>query len=187
MAQLSGTPGVRSIEPAIYSTVLLSAGGRARGVVLKGVDPELELRASEALHHIVAGNGDFAQDADGIPARAGGPDPRERSGYFRRRLHYVDQPAGKLDAFWDVAALAAFPRERNFRFGLLRLRRQLGIRDAGLGAIAGGDWRRRQFAGSARNADGRRARDRRGIIAARGAGIYDLYVDGREPRVVSRA
>ena len=68
MSQLSSTPGVRSIEPAIYSTVLLSAGGRARGVVLKGVDPELEQRASEALHHIVAGNGDFAQDADGIPA-----------------------------------------------------------------------------------------------------------------------
>src|SRR5580658_1467609 len=68
MASLSDTPGVRSIEPAIYSTVLLSAGGRARGIVLKGVDPELEQRASEALHHIVAGNGDFAQDADGIPA-----------------------------------------------------------------------------------------------------------------------
>src|SRR5208282_4400494 len=68
MTQLSGTPGVRSIEPAIYSTVLLSAGGRARGIVLKGVDPELEQRASEALHHIIAGNGDFAQDADGIPA-----------------------------------------------------------------------------------------------------------------------
>jgi lipoprotein-releasing system permease protein len=68
MTQLSGTQGVRSIEPAIYSTVLLSAGGRARGVVLKGVDPELERRASEALHHIVAGNGDFALDADGIPA-----------------------------------------------------------------------------------------------------------------------
>jgi lipoprotein-releasing system permease protein len=48
--------------------VLLSAGGRARGVVLKGVDPELERRASEALHHIVAGSGDFAQEADGIPA-----------------------------------------------------------------------------------------------------------------------
>jgi lipoprotein-releasing system permease protein len=68
MASLNATPGVRSIEPAIYSTVLLSAGGRARGIVMKGVDPELERRASEALRHIVAGNGDFAQDADGIPA-----------------------------------------------------------------------------------------------------------------------
>jgi len=68
MTRLSDTPGVLSIEPAIYATVLLSSGGRARGIVLKGIDPELERRASEALHHIVAGTGDFAADADGIPA-----------------------------------------------------------------------------------------------------------------------
>ncbi|MFZ0885205.1 MAG: ABC transporter permease [Candidatus Acidiferrales bacterium] len=68
MARLADTPGVRSIEPAIYATVLLSSGGHARGIVLKGVDPELERRASEALHHLVAGTGDFAPDADGIPA-----------------------------------------------------------------------------------------------------------------------
>jgi lipoprotein-releasing system permease protein len=68
MARLSDTPGVRSIEPAIYATVLLSSGGHARGIVLKGVDPELELRASEALHHLVAGSEDFAPDMDGIPA-----------------------------------------------------------------------------------------------------------------------
>src|SRR6201997_4810344 len=68
MARLSGTPGVRSIEPAIYDTVLLSSGNHARGVVLKGVDPELELNASEALHRIVAGSADFRADADGIPA-----------------------------------------------------------------------------------------------------------------------
>jgi len=68
MARLTDTPGVRSIEPAIYATVLLSSGGHARGIVLKGVDPELERRASEALHHLVAGAGDFAPDADGIPA-----------------------------------------------------------------------------------------------------------------------
>src|ERR1700740_321186 len=59
MARLAGTPGVRSIEPAIYDTVLLSSGKRARGVVLKGVDPELERNASEALHRIVAGSAGF--------------------------------------------------------------------------------------------------------------------------------
>jgi lipoprotein-releasing system permease protein len=68
MARLAGTPGVRSIEPAIYDTVLLSSGNHARGVVLKGVDPELELNASEALHRIAAGSADFHADADGIPA-----------------------------------------------------------------------------------------------------------------------
>ena len=68
IAQLKATPGVRSIEPAIYATVLLSAGAHARGIVLKGVDPQLELQASEALHQLVAGTGDFAPDTDGIPS-----------------------------------------------------------------------------------------------------------------------
>lgn len=68
MARLGSTPGVRSIEPAVYNTVLLSSGGHARGIELKGVDPELERRASEALRHLVAGSGDFSPDADGIPA-----------------------------------------------------------------------------------------------------------------------
>src|ERR1700723_2140782 len=39
MAKLAQTPGVKSIEPAIYNTVLLSVGRHARGIVLKGVDP----------------------------------------------------------------------------------------------------------------------------------------------------
>ena len=68
MARLAGTRGVRSIEPAIYDTVLLSSGNHARGVVLKGVDPELERNASEALRRMVAGSADFRADADGIPA-----------------------------------------------------------------------------------------------------------------------
>lgn len=68
MAQLAAIPGVRSIEPAIYDTILLSFGNRARGVVLKGVNPELERQASEALNHIVEGSADFAPDPTGIPA-----------------------------------------------------------------------------------------------------------------------
>ena len=68
IAKLNGTPGIRSIEPAIYATVLLSSGGHARGIVLKGVDPQLELQASEALHQIESGAANFAPDADGIPS-----------------------------------------------------------------------------------------------------------------------
>src|SRR5277367_1072551 len=49
--KLSATPGVISVEPAVYNTVLLSFGGHARGIVLKGVEPEVEVRASEALRH----------------------------------------------------------------------------------------------------------------------------------------
>jgi lipoprotein-releasing system permease protein len=68
ISRLRSAPGVRSIEPAIYATVLLSSGGHARGIVLKGVDPRLELQSSEALHQIVSGSDDFAPDSDGIPS-----------------------------------------------------------------------------------------------------------------------
>jgi len=68
MAKLSNTPGVQSIVPAVYDTVLLSLGGHARGVVLKGVDPELERKVDGALQHLAAGSANFAPDADGVPA-----------------------------------------------------------------------------------------------------------------------
>jgi len=45
--------------------VLLSGSGHARGVVIKGCDPELELRTDDALRRIVSGAADFTPDADG--------------------------------------------------------------------------------------------------------------------------
>src|SRR5438067_10004297 len=53
-AKLASTPGVRSVTPAVYQTVLLSFGGEARGVVTKGVDPERERKSDEALQRVVA-------------------------------------------------------------------------------------------------------------------------------------
>src|SRR6202166_4631178 len=58
--RLSHVAGVRSVAPAIYLTVLLSGSGHARGVVMKGVDPEIELRTDEALRRIVSGSANFA-------------------------------------------------------------------------------------------------------------------------------
>ena len=69
MARLDGTPGVRSIEPAIYNTVLLSFGGRAHGIVLKGVDPELERRASGALRPHRGRRGQFCARCRRRPGR----------------------------------------------------------------------------------------------------------------------
>ncbi|HKV04446.1 MAG TPA: ABC transporter permease [Candidatus Acidoferrales bacterium] len=109
MAKLSGTPGVRSIEPAVYNTVLLSFGGRPRGVELKGVDPELERQASGALRHIVSGTGSFAADADGIPALVLG---RILAGDLKVSADdYVTltSPQGNLTPF------GMLPRSRRFR------------------------------------------------------------------------
>src|SRR5207253_4857462 len=64
--KLGALPGVRSVTPAVYQTVLLSFGGEARGVVTKGVDVERERQSDEALQRVVAGKPDFSPDADGI-------------------------------------------------------------------------------------------------------------------------
>jgi len=109
MTRLSSTAGVRSIEPAIYDTVLLSSGGRARGIVLKGVDPELERRASEALRHMVSGSGDFAADADGVPALLVGRILAEDLKLAAGDYVTLTSPQGNLTPF------GMLPRSRRFR------------------------------------------------------------------------
>ena len=117
MAELSGAPGVRSIEPAIYNTVLLSCGGRARGVVLKGVDPDLERKASGALRNIVAGADNFAPDADGIPALLVGRILADELKISAGDYVSLTSPQGNLTPF------GMLPRSRRFRVG--------GIYDSG--------------------------------------------------------
>jgi lipoprotein-releasing system permease protein len=109
IAQLSGTPGVQSVEPAIYNTVLLSCGGRARGIVLKGVDPELERKASGALRNIVAGSDSFALDADGIPALFIGRILSQELKISADDYVTLTSPQGNLTPF------GMLPRSRRFR------------------------------------------------------------------------
>jgi len=109
IAKLNDTPGVESIEPAIYNTVLLSCGSRARGVVLKGVDPDLELRASGALRRMAAGSNTFAPDADGIPALLIGRIMGEELNISVGDYVTLTSPQGSLTPFGMV------PRSRRFR------------------------------------------------------------------------
>src|ERR1700736_3265791 len=67
-SKLAAIPGVRSVTPAAYQTVLMTFAGEARGVVSKGIDLERERRSDEALQRIIAGKLDFSPDADGIDA-----------------------------------------------------------------------------------------------------------------------
>lgn len=109
MARLQDAPGVRSIEPAVYNTVLLSCGGRARGIVLKGVDPNLELQASGALRHIAAGAAEFAPDAEGIPALVVGRLLAEDLKISAGDYVTLTSPQGSLTPF------GMLPRSRRFR------------------------------------------------------------------------
>ena len=109
MARLSDTPGVRSINPAVYNTVLLSAGGRARGVVLKGVDPDLELRTGGALRDMAAGSSDLARQPDGIEALLVGRILADELKISAGDYVSLTSPQGNLTPF------GMLPRSRRFR------------------------------------------------------------------------
>jgi lipoprotein-releasing system permease protein len=109
MARVRETPGVRAVAPAIYQTVLLSAAGRARGIVVKGIDPQLEQQSNQGLHRISAGAAEFSLDADGIEAillgRMLAQDLELKPGEYVT----ITSPQGRLTPFGMV------PRTRRFR------------------------------------------------------------------------
>lgn len=107
--KLADLPGVRSVTPAVYQTVLLSFGGEARGVVTKGVDPERERKTDEALERIVAGKLDFSPDADGIEALLIGKQLADEWRISPGDYVTMMSPQGRLTPF------GMFPRTRRFR------------------------------------------------------------------------
>ena len=109
MARLSDTPAVRSINPAVYNTVLLSSGGRARGVVLKGVDPELEQRTGGALRNMASGSNGLTPQPDGIEALLVGRILADELKISSGDYVTLTSPQGNLTPF------GMLPRSRRFR------------------------------------------------------------------------
>src|SRR5450432_167940 len=108
-SKLGTLPGVRSVTPAVYQTVLMSFGREARGVVTKGIDPERERRSDEALQRIVAGELNFAADKDGIEALLIGKQLAEEWKLAPGDYVTLTSPQGRLTPF------GLLPRSRRFR------------------------------------------------------------------------
>ncbi|MGC1105552.1 MAG: ABC transporter permease [Candidatus Acidiferrales bacterium] len=109
MARLAPTPGVRSITPAVYNTVLLSAHDKSQGIILKGVNPRLEEGADAALRHIVSGSDSFAADSFGIPGILIGRILAGDWGLAVGDYVTVTSPQGSLTPF------GMLPRSQRFR------------------------------------------------------------------------
>ncbi len=113
LEKLRAVPGVRSAAPAIYQTVLLSSGGKARGVMVKGIDPALEKGSNEILHRLATGAGkealSFMADADGIEAMLIGHTLAQELSLSTGDYVTLTSPQGRLTPFGMI------PRTRRFR------------------------------------------------------------------------
>jgi lipoprotein-releasing system permease protein len=108
-SKLKATPGVRSVTPAAYQTVLMTFAGEARGVVTKGIDLERERRSDEALQRIIGGNLDFSPDANGIDAILIGKQLAQEWKLSPGDYVTLTSPQGRLTPF------GLLPRSRRFR------------------------------------------------------------------------
>ena len=107
--RLSRVDGVRSVAPAIYLTVLLSGEGHARGVVVKGIDPEIERRFDDALRRIVSGAADFTPDANGFDSVIVGHLMADELKLHTGGYVTLTSPEGRLTPY------GMMPRSRRFR------------------------------------------------------------------------
>lgn len=107
--KLRKTPEVKSVTPAIYETMLLSFSGEARGVVVKGVDVDLEKKSDEALQKISSGRLDFSPDPDGIEGLLVGKQLADEWKVGPGDYVTLTSPQGRLTPF------GLMPRTRRFR------------------------------------------------------------------------
>ena len=56
LAELEKSPHVVAAAPSIYEQVLVSRGARAKGVILKGIEPDRERKVSRLLDNVVLGS-----------------------------------------------------------------------------------------------------------------------------------
>ncbi len=108
--RLSRLPHVVASAPALYEQVLVSSHSRAQGVVLKGVDPEREVRVGDLLTRLREGSLDGLRknfpDADPIII---GKELAKSLGVFVGDTVLVTSPQGTLTPFEVV------PKFRHFR------------------------------------------------------------------------
>jgi len=107
--ELSTIPGVKSVTPAVYATVLMTFGAASRGVVTKGIEPQPEEKSDEALRRIVAGKLDFSEDKDGIDALIIGQQLAADWKISPGDYVTLTSPQGRLTPF------GLLPRTRRFR------------------------------------------------------------------------
>jgi len=107
--KLSQIPGVSSVTPAVYQTVLMTFAGESRGVVAKGIEPAQEEAADEALRKLSSGKLDFQPDADGIDALLVGKQLADDWRVAPGDYVTLTSPQGRLTPF------GLLPRTRRFR------------------------------------------------------------------------
>lgn len=107
--QINKTEGVVSSSPFVLGQVMLSSGDRARGVVLKGIIPETEMKVSELRKYMKEGSLEGLETSSKIPGIIIG---RELARYLGV---YIGDRINLISPMGEIGPLGMIPRVRQFK------------------------------------------------------------------------
>ncbi|MDQ7797684.1 MAG: lipoprotein-releasing ABC transporter permease subunit [Candidatus Edwardsbacteria bacterium] len=119
IARIDSLPGIISSSPFIYTKSMIAVGSRVDGVVLRGVDPEIERSVTDISRNMITGDYDFTVYSDSLPAIVLGIDLADRL-----VAHLGDTVTVASPQAARATPLGLVPRARQFRLA--------GVFDAGM-------------------------------------------------------
>jgi lipoprotein-releasing system permease protein len=99
---------VESMAPALFAQVMISGAINGRGAVLKGIDPEVELRVSNLLRDLEEGSIEGLHPADGLPGIIMGDRLAQEIGARLNSVVKVINPQGEMTPFGPVTGEKRF-------------------------------------------------------------------------------
>lgn len=109
IAGLLQTPHVTAAAPALYENVLISAGPRARGIVLKGIDPERETAVTTLLGNLRDGTvADLSKSFEDADPLIIGKELAKSLGAVVGSTLMITSPQGRLTPFGIVPKFREF-------------------------------------------------------------------------------
>jgi len=107
--KIEGDDEIVSYAPFVMGQVMISFGKRAHGVFLRGIDPDLEGKATDVARFMKEGKFADLKSKDGIPGIIIGKELASSIGVFKGDLITVLSPVGK------IGPLGMLPKIKQFR------------------------------------------------------------------------
>lgn len=102
--------GVKNSSPFIYGQVMLSFGDRAQGIIVRGIEPDLETGTTDILEYIKEGGiNELKERSSKIPGIIVGRELSRNLGLF------VGDEVKILSPLGDIGPLGMFPLMKKFR------------------------------------------------------------------------
>jgi lipoprotein-releasing system permease protein len=108
--KIDNIQGVRYSSPFVYGQVMLSFGNRAHGIIVRGIDPDLESETTDILRYIKQGGlGSLKKRDARIPGIIVGRELARNLGLF------VGDEVRMLSPTGDIGPLGMVPRMKRFK------------------------------------------------------------------------